>query len=134
MSLAPGANVIDYQAPNTDYGFADAFFSAASQNTASTVSTSWGESETILEAAILAGQEAATYNQAFDEAFLELAAQGQSAFDASGDAGAYDASRRPRHHQPVGRRRTRTARTSPRRAAPRCPGPARSPVRTVRPR
>ena len=91
-SLAPGANVIDYQAPNTDYGFADAFFSAASQNTASTVSTSWGESETILEAAILAGQEAATYNQAFDEAFLELAAQGQSAFDAAGDAGAYDAS------------------------------------------
>ncbi len=45
-SLAPGANVIDYQAPNTDPGFADAFFTAASQNTASTVSTSWGESET----------------------------------------------------------------------------------------
>ena len=42
---------------------------------------------------ILAGQEASTYNAAFDEAFLELAAQGQSAFDASGDAGAYDASR-----------------------------------------
>ena len=91
-SLAPGANVIDYQAPNTDYGFADAFFTAASQNTASDVSTSWGESETILVASILAGQEAATYTEAFDEAFLELAAQGQSAFDASGDAGAYDAS------------------------------------------
>src|ERR1700735_3879801 len=25
-ALAPGANVIAYQAPNTDYGFADAFF------------------------------------------------------------------------------------------------------------
>ena len=92
-SLAPGANVIDYQAPNTDPGFVDSFFTAASQNTADTVSTSWGESETILEAAILAGQEAATYNQAFDEAFLELAVQGQSAFDAAGDTGAYSASR-----------------------------------------
>jgi kumamolisin len=92
-ALAPGANVIDYQAPNTDPGFADAFFTAASQNTADTVSTSWGESETLLQALILAGQEAATYNAAFDEAFLELAAQGQSAFDASGDSGAYGASR-----------------------------------------
>jgi kumamolisin len=90
--VAPGANVIVYQAPNTDPGFADAFFSAASQNTADTVSTSWGESETILGASILAGQEAATYIQAFDEAFLELAIQGQSGFDAAGDDGAYDAS------------------------------------------
>jgi len=89
--VAPGANVIVYQAPNTDYGFADAFFSAASQNIAGSVSTSWGESETYLEASILAGQEAATYVQAFDEAFLELAEQGQSGFDAAGDDGAYDA-------------------------------------------
>ena len=91
-AIAPGANVIDYQAPNTDFGFADAFFTAASQNTASTVSTSWGESETALEASILSGQEASTYAAAFDEAFLELAAQGQSAFDASADEGAYTAS------------------------------------------
>jgi subtilase family serine protease len=90
--VAPGANVIDYQAPNTDYGFADAFFAAASENIASDVSTSWGESETTLVASILSGQEAPTYTAAFDEAFLELAAQGQSAFCASGDAGAYDAS------------------------------------------
>jgi kumamolisin len=90
--VAPGANVIVYQAPNTDPGFADAFFSAASQNTASSVSTSWGMSETILAASILSGQEAATYIQAFDEAFLEMAVQGQSGFDAAGDDGAYDAS------------------------------------------
>jgi subtilase family serine protease len=89
--VAPGANVIVYQAANTDYGFADAFFTAASQNVASTISTSWGESETILDASILAGQEAPAYVAAFDEAFLELAVQGQSGFDASGDAGAYDA-------------------------------------------
>jgi kumamolisin len=90
-ALAPGANVIDYQAPNSDPGFADAFYAAASQNTADTVSTSWGEAETLVTAAVLAGTETATYLQAFDEAFLELAAQGQSAFDASGDSGAYDA-------------------------------------------
>jgi subtilase family serine protease len=91
-SLAYGANVIDYQAPNTDPGFADAFFSAASQNVASTVSTSWGDSETYFAAAILSGQKPSTYVAAFDEAFLEFDAQGQSGFDASGDAGAYDAS------------------------------------------
>ncbi len=90
--VAPGANVIVYQAPNTDPGFADAFFTAASQNLAGSVSTSWGESETFLQAAILTGQETATYTAAFDEAFLELAIQGQSGFDAAGDSGAYDAS------------------------------------------
>jgi subtilase family serine protease len=90
-ALAPGANVIVYQAPNTDYGFADAFFSAASDNIASTVSASWLESETYLQSVILAGQEASTYEAAFDEAFLEMAAQGQSGFIASGDWGAYTA-------------------------------------------
>ncbi|MGH3302118.1 MAG: S53 family peptidase, partial [Streptosporangiaceae bacterium] len=90
--LAPGANVIVYQAPNSDPGFIDAFFSAASQNTADTLSTSWGESETYLAGAVAAGQETAAYVAAFDEAFLELADQGQSVFDAAGDAGAYDAS------------------------------------------
>ena len=89
-AIAPGANVIDYQAPNTDPGFADAFFTAASEDTADTVSTSWGESETALAAFIHSGQETAAYQAAFDEVFLELAVQGQSAFDASGDAGAYD--------------------------------------------
>jgi len=89
--VAPAANVIVYQAPNTDFGFADAFFTAASQNIASTVSASWLESETYLEASILSGQEAAGYNAAFDEAFLEMAVQGQSGFIASGDWGAYTA-------------------------------------------
>jgi kumamolisin len=91
-AIAPGANVIDYQAPNTDYGFADAFFTAASQNIASGVSASWGESETAIVASIRSSQEAAGYVQAFDEAFLELAAQGQSAFTSSADHGAYTAS------------------------------------------
>jgi subtilase family serine protease len=90
--LAPDANVIVYQAPNTDYGFADAFFQAASQNIASTVSASWLESETYLQASIAEGAESPAYEAAFDEAFLEMAAQGQSGFIAAGDWGAYTAS------------------------------------------
>jgi kumamolisin len=92
-AIAPGANVIVYQAPNSDPGFADAFFTAASQNIAGSVSTSWGESETYLASVVAQGEETSAYVAAFDEAFLELAAQGQAAFDAAGDSGAYDASR-----------------------------------------
>jgi kumamolisin len=91
-SVAPGANVVVYQAPNTDSGFADAFFDATSQNVASTVSASWLESETYLQAGIASGAETPGYETAFDEAFLEMAAQGQSGFLASGDQGAYTAS------------------------------------------
>jgi subtilase family serine protease len=89
--LAPGANVIVYQAPNTDYGFADAFFAAASQNIADTLSCSWGLSETFLQALVDAGEESPGWAAAFDEAFLEMAVQGQSGFVSSGDAAAYDA-------------------------------------------
>ncbi|HEY4461737.1 MAG TPA: protease pro-enzyme activation domain-containing protein, partial [Streptosporangiaceae bacterium] len=56
-AVAPGANLVVYQAPNTDTGFADAFFSAASQNVADTVSSSWGESETYIAAGVAAGTE-----------------------------------------------------------------------------
>jgi subtilase family serine protease len=90
--VAPGANVVVYQSPNTDGGFADAFFTAASQNIAGSVSSSWGESETIIAAAVAAGEETPAYLSAFDEAFLELAAQGQATFVSAGDAAAYDAS------------------------------------------
>lgn len=92
-AIARNASVLVYQAPNTDYGFADAFFAAASQNTADSVSTSWGESDTAVAATVAAGQESPSYIQAYDEAFLELAAQGQTTFASAGDAGAYDASR-----------------------------------------
>jgi subtilase family serine protease len=91
-ALAPGSNVIVYQAPNTDFGFADAYFDAASQNIASSVSASWAESETYLADTIADGTESPSYEAAFDEVFLEFAAQGQSAFTASGDWAAYTAS------------------------------------------
>ncbi|MGH2913390.1 MAG: S53 family peptidase [Solirubrobacteraceae bacterium] len=89
--VAPGANVIVYQAPNTDPGFADAFFTAASQDVAGSVSASWGESETYVQAAVASGTETPAYEAAFDEAFLEFAAQGQAGFLSSGDQAAYDA-------------------------------------------
>lgn len=90
-SLAPSANIDVYQAPNTDAGFADAFFTAASQNVADSVSVSWGESDTAIEAEVAMGEETPAYAAAFDEAFLELDAQGQSPFAATGDEGAYEA-------------------------------------------
>jgi subtilase family serine protease len=89
-ALASQANIVVYQAPNADYGQADAWFTAASQNTATSISTSWGQSEIVNTAIGANGTEAATYGGIYDEAGLEMAAQGQSAFDASGDAGAYD--------------------------------------------
>ncbi|HUB40701.1 MAG TPA: S53 family peptidase [Streptosporangiaceae bacterium] len=89
-ALARNANIVVYQAPNTDYGSADAWFGAASQNVAQTISTSWGESEILNEAIAANNTEAATYGGIFNEAGLEMAAQGQSAFDAAGDSGAYD--------------------------------------------
>ena len=90
-AIAPKAHVRVYNAPNTDAGFADAFFAAASDNIADTVSASWGESETVVRAQVASGTETAAYAAAFDEAFAEFGAQGQSDFAASGDSGAYDA-------------------------------------------
>jgi kumamolisin len=90
-ALAPQANVVVYQAPNSDAGFIDAFATAASQNKAGAVSCSWGDSETFINFSAAARIESRTFARAFNQIFLELAAQGQSSFTAAGDAGAYDA-------------------------------------------
>ena len=90
-ALAPQANIIVYQAPNTDAGFMDAFIAAASDNKADSVSASWGLSETILSLLTKAGIESDTIVDAFDEVYLEMAAQGQTAFTSSGDFGAFTA-------------------------------------------
>jgi kumamolisin len=91
-AIAPDANIVVYQAPNSDYGSEDAYAAVASQNRAQTVSCSWGESETVLQVTAAAGEESSTLIQADDALFLELAAQGQSSFSTSGDSAAYDAS------------------------------------------
>lgn len=90
-AIAPAAKVVVYQAPNTDVGFSDAFFTAVSSNAAGSFSTSWGESETFIKAAIATGSEPTTYGKAINVPLLEAGAQGQATFASSGDSGAYDA-------------------------------------------
>jgi kumamolisin len=90
-AIAPKADVRVYEAPNTDPGFADAWYAAASDNIADTVSTSWGESDTVVQEAIAQGKEAPALATTFDEVFAELGAQGQSDFSSTADEGAYQA-------------------------------------------
>ena len=89
--VAPGASVVVYQAPNTDAGGVDALFQAASENLAGSVSLSWASSETLVGYEQATGASSSGWRAAYDLAFLELAAQGQSTFVASGDAGPYAA-------------------------------------------
>jgi kumamolisin len=91
-AVAPQAKIVVYQAPNSDVGNVDAYAAAASQDVAGSVSTSWGESETFLSSGDVGGTEPTTLIQANDEFLLEMAAQGQANFTASGDEGAYAAS------------------------------------------
>lgn len=88
--LAPAASIRVYIAPNTLNGFLDLFYSAASENVADTVSISWGEPEEEYFAALNDGVDYTDQLRAIHQALLEGAAQGQSYFAASGDAGAYD--------------------------------------------
>lgn len=90
-AIAPRANVRVYEAPGSDAGFVDAIFSAAAENVADTVSISFGESEAFIQDGIAGGSEPSAFESAFDEAYLELAAQGQSSFTSSGDQGPYEA-------------------------------------------
>jgi subtilase family serine protease len=87
--LAPGAKVIVYDAPNSSAGFIDLFYKAASDNLVDTMSCSWGEAEEFFFPDVV-GEDDRPQLIAFHQAFLEAAAQGISAFVASGDSGAFD--------------------------------------------
>ena len=87
--LAPGAKVVVYDAPNSDAGFIDLFYKAASDNLVDTMSCSWGLAEAFRFPEI-AGVDARPQLIAFHQAFLEAAAQGISVFAAAGDSGAFD--------------------------------------------
>ena len=92
--IAPWADVIVYDAPNTTEGYLDAFAQAVSDNVADSLSTSWGSPEFFSFAAWAGGDPSDTTDvgdlRAFHTLFLEAAAQGQSLFAAAGDSGAYD--------------------------------------------
>ncbi len=89
-AIAPGANILVYEAPNTDFGFVDGFAEAASDNIASSFSSSWGEAESVINVYTALGNETTEYQASFDEVFEEMAIQGQTGFVSAGDAGAYD--------------------------------------------
>lgn len=94
--IAPGANIVVYQAPNTNQAFVDAFAAAIDANVAQSVSVSWGEWEWFTNLQNdpvtdpFTGQTVSSL-AATHELFVQAALQGQSLFAASGDNGAYDA-------------------------------------------
>jgi len=92
--VAPGANIIVYQAPNTDQGFLDAFAVAIQTNNADSISTSWGMWEwffgDFVSVTDPSSGQFATFKQAAHELFVIAALQGQSLFAAAGDVGAFD--------------------------------------------
>ncbi|HYZ75437.1 MAG TPA: protease pro-enzyme activation domain-containing protein, partial [Chthoniobacterales bacterium] len=91
--VAPGAKIIVYDAPNTNAGFIDLFYKAASDNLVDSLSTSWSEPEIYYFAALNNGVDRTGTLRAFHQVLLELAAQGISTFATAGDAGAYDVNR-----------------------------------------
>ena len=94
--IAPGAKIIVYQAPNTGQGFLDAFARAVHENKADSFSTSWGEWEFFDSTAggnqvtDVFSRETVSSLQALHEVLVVAALQGQTAFAAAGDCGAYD--------------------------------------------
>lgn len=94
--IAPGANIIVYQAPNTNQGFLDLFAAATDDNIAETLSTSWGLWEwfnNLRNAPVkdpITG-EIVSDLRATHELLVQAAIQGQSVSAAAGDNGAYDA-------------------------------------------
>lgn len=82
-AIAPGASrILVYEGPNTDRGVLDLYSRIASDNRASTISTSWGLSEY---------DTGSSYAHLEAQFFMQMAVQGQSFYAASGDSGAYDA-------------------------------------------
>lgn len=79
--LAPMADIVVYDAPNTNLDFIDVFAKAVTDNKVETLSVSWGMAEIFVDPPVAA---------AMDQIFAQAAAQGISMFAASGDAGAYD--------------------------------------------
>ena len=79
-ALAPGANLEIYQGPNAASGPVDLYAQIANDNTASIVTTSWGDCEIDPTGAV----------QAEHVIFEQMAAQGQTVVAASGDSGSSD--------------------------------------------
>ncbi len=82
LAVAPGIKqLVVYDAPNDGNGPTDEYAAIAHADAVTALSTSWG----ICESLTTPGQRYAEMN-----AFMQMAAQGQSVFAAAGDTGAYD--------------------------------------------
>ncbi|MCW3053070.1 MAG: putative protease [Chthonomonadales bacterium] len=82
IALAPSiSKIYVYEGPNSNAGVVDTYNRIATDNLAKSVSTSWGLSENSLSSSVRTAE---------NQTFQQMAAQGQSIFAASGDAGAYD--------------------------------------------
>ncbi len=91
--IAPGANIIVYQAPNTTADFVDIFAAAIDQNIADTLSTSWGTWEIFFDSEftpVTFNGEMVGASQAIHQLLLRASLQGQSSYASAGDGGAYD--------------------------------------------
>jgi subtilase family serine protease len=80
-AMAPKANQIVYEGPNTTLGVNDTYNQIVTDNKAQITTISWGECESASGNAEL---------QTLDNIFKQGAAQGIAFFAASGDSGAYD--------------------------------------------
>ncbi len=79
--LAPGAHIVVYEAPNSASGSLDGFARMASDDTASVITTSWGECEAQLGSSGMSAE---------NTVFQQMAAQGQTVAAAAGDDGSTD--------------------------------------------
>src|ERR1039458_551211 len=79
IALAPGAQILVYEAP-TD-GSVNVYGRIADDDIAQQVSTSWG---------VFEGSQSQTTLNSENAAFMQMAAQGQSMYAASGDEGDHD--------------------------------------------
>jgi len=82
-SVAPGAQITVYFAPNTDKGFLDAITTAVhdAQNKPSVISISWGSAESTWTSQAM---------QSFNQAFQDASTMGITVCVASGDSGSSD--------------------------------------------
>ncbi|MCW3094827.1 MAG: putative protease, partial [Chthonomonadaceae bacterium] len=82
IALAPSiSKIYVYEGPNSNAGVVDTYNRIATDNLAKSISTSWGLAE---------NSNASSTRNSENQAFQQMAAQGQSIFAASGDSGAYD--------------------------------------------
>ena len=82
IAVAPSiSKIYVYEGPNSNAGVVDTYNRIATDNLAKSISTSWGLAE---------NSSSASTRGSENQAFQQMAAQGQSIFAASGDSGAYD--------------------------------------------